>query len=177
MLYHRTPSERCASPDCRSAISKEFPVGRTVVGIYNNSTDFNRFPRSASLRRLNLTSVLGEVTNVRSKFNEYNEKVQEKLGQVLVRSDSPKKVADGGQNYVELLADLDDIDSKTARRLNKIERDGEDVTPLVQAYKNGDIDGDDLRRASKLLDNDNKEYLSGDDITINELLEITDKTD
>ncbi|NEU59201.1 hypothetical protein [Halorussus sp. MSC15.2] len=88
-----------------------------------------------------------------------------------------KKVGDGGQNYVNLLADLDDINPETARRLNKIERAGEDVTPLVRAYKNGDIDGNDLRRASKLLDNTNKEYISSGDITINELLDIADKND
>ena len=47
--------------------------------------------------------------------------------------------------------------------------------PLVRAYQNGGIDGKDLRRAAKLLDDSNDEYLYDSDISTQELVKIDTK--
>ncbi|WP_132061027.1 hypothetical protein [Halorussus amylolyticus] len=111
-----------------------------------------------------------------SKIDGFTERTQRKLGRGIARGESPKRVADGGQNYVDLLDELDDVDPKTARRLNKIERDGRDVAPLVRAYKRDDIGGNDLRRASKLMDDSNEEYLGDSDLSAQQLLEIEERS-
>ncbi len=101
---------------------------------------------------------------------------QRVVGRVLARTDDPEIIADGGDNFVAIMRQADDIDPDVAKRLAKLERDDEltvaERKRLLQAYENGRVDNEDLRRVSKLLDESNDEYLYDDAVSVEELVEI-----
>ncbi|WP_276282785.1 hypothetical protein [Halorussus caseinilyticus] len=103
------------------------------------------------------------------------------VGRLLTRTDDPELIADGGDNFVAIMRQADDIDPDVAKRLAKLERDDEltvaERKRLLQAYENERVDNEDLRRVSKLLDESNDEYLYDDDVSIDELLDSVDTAD
>ncbi|WP_135855323.1 hypothetical protein [Halorussus salinus] len=77
-------------------------------------------------------------------------------------------VDDGlGGEFKEVLSETEILGVQFFR--NTAQRD---IVPLIQAYERDDIDGNDLQRASKLIDDDNTKYYADSDITAKQLLKV-----
>ncbi|MFC7079222.1 thrombospondin type 3 repeat-containing protein [Halorussus caseinilyticus] len=106
---------------------------------------------------------------------------QRVVGRLLARTDDPELIADGGDNFVAIMRQADDIDPDVAKRFAKLERNGElsraERRKLLQAYENNRIGSNDLRRISEATEsrgNDDDYYVS-DDVTVEDLVKIADE--
>ena len=114
-------------------------------------------------------------------LNDLDQRDQRTSGRAIARTGDPEVASDGTGDLLELFREGDDIDPETVERLDDLRDAGElsdgEINDLIDAYDTGTIDGNDLRRVSKLLDDSNDEYLYDDDVDVNELLDIADETD
>lgn len=108
---------------------------------------------------------------------------QRTLGRFLAQADDagPRMMADGSGDTLDVFERMPDISTKTVQRFGDLKDrgiiDSSDLTKLEQARRRGDIDGDDLRRVSKLLDDTDEKFLYDSDVSTRELLEIADDAD
>ena len=112
------------------------------------------------------------------ELDALTQKRQRSFAQFTARVDDNDADVENVDELAEVLEEVDDVDPDTAERLAKLDSNGEDIDPLLEAYDTGYIDNSDLRRAAKLLDSrddDYDEYYVGNDVSAEDLAEIADE--
>jgi len=124
---------------------------------------------------------LEEDSGTLASLNNLDEEDQRTVGGVIGRTGEPEIAADGSGDLLTLFREGGDVDPNTVERLNELRDAGElsdgEINKLVDAYETGTIDGSDLRRVSKLLNDNtgsNQAYLAGEKVDATDLLNIED---